>query len=361
MRKVVVFCLAAGLTLLIMVCADGRNATGAQEQTPPTGYGFESDSMSMEAIGELLEQFVSEMRQNGSVTYRGNTYPFSGYGGLDFGIRIRPDREGNLRTGFEIGFQASGPGDRVLQQGGTYYQTSINGPPDQVADYIDQMVANLASSGTFEMDIHTAEFVGSAIIDQRLIENVRRQGRGLPYALETFVTFGEGEVERHDDDERFVEGLENGNILALGVTETVGADQAAVAEVFSSLASSLRSQTIRVADGEAEWGEDVRFSVAHLAGGEEGSQKIELYVRFGPAPEPLTRAEREEGPRYYVEEAAGMSMTEFAALLQRIAAEILEDGTFMLEGEEVVVGDSLLGGEIGINPRGLGIEVNWRR
>jgi hypothetical protein len=317
--------------------------------------------MSMEAIGELLEQFVSEMRQNGSVTYRGNTYSFSGYGGLDFGISIRPDREGNLRTGFEIGFRSSGPGDQVLQQGATYYETSINGPPAQVADYIDQMVANLASSGTLEMDRHTAEFVGTAIVDQRLIENVRRSGRRLPYALETFVTFGEGEVVRHDDDESFVEGLENGDILALGVTETVDADQTAVAEVFSSLASSLRSPTIQVADGEAEWSENVRFSVAHLAGGEEGSQKIEAYVRFGPVPEPLTRAERMQGPRYYVEEAAGMPVAELAALLQRIASEILEDGTFMLEGEEVVVGDSLLGGEIGINPRGLGIEVNWRR
>jgi hypothetical protein len=101
--------------------------------------------------------------------------------------------------------------------------------------------------------------------------------------------------------------------------------------------------------------------VAHLAGGEEGSQKIELYVDFGPVPERPTAAEREEGPRYYVEEAAGTPIAEFAALLQRIATEILEDGTFMLEGEEVAVGDSLLGGEISINPRGMGIEVNWRR
>jgi hypothetical protein len=54
-------------------------------------------------------------------------------------------------------------------------------------------------------------------------------------------------------------------------------------------------------------------------------------------------------------------MAEFAALLQRIATEILEDGTFMLEGEEVTVGDSLVGGEISLNRRGMGVEVSWNR
>jgi hypothetical protein len=54
-------------------------------------------------------------------------------------------------------------------------------------------------------------------------------------------------------------------------------------------------------------------------------------------------------------------MAEFAAMLQRIATEILEDGTFMLEGEEYTVGERLLGGEIGFNANGMQVQVRWNQ
>jgi len=364
MRKVFALCLLGSFAVVLLVCGGDRST--AQERPTPIQFGFESDSMSMADIAQMLEQFGNEMQQNGSVTYRGEAYSFTGYGGIEFSLNRRADREGNLRTGFEVGFRDSGSGEQGLETGGAYYETGITGPPAQVADYLDDMVANLASSGTLQLDFHTGEFVGSAIVDQRLIERTPPEGgRGgnFPFSLETFVTFGEGEVERHDDDEDFAEDLEANRIAPLGITETVGADQAAVAEVFSSLATSLRSGTIRGADGEAQWSDSVRFRIAHLAPGEGGSHKIESVLQFGPLPPRPSPAEaaaaREAGPRYYVEEAGGTPMAEFASMLQRIAAEILEDGTFMLDGQEFTVGDTLRGGEISFNANGIGIEVGW--
>jgi len=367
MKKVYTLCTVCLLTFLLIGCGNNQNNddAAAQELAIPASYNFESDSMSLADIEQMLEQILTEMQQNRSLTFRGKTYRFTGYaGGVEFGTNRSVDPEGNLRAGFGLDFRTSGPANQVLEKGKTYYETGITGTPAEVADYLDEMVANLASSGTFEMDIHTGEFVGTAIVDQRLVERPVRRRRG-PFSLETFVTFGEGDVQRHDDDESYREDLEAGLLTPLGVTEALGADQAAVAEVISSLARSLRSGRIQVGDGEAQLGDNVRFRAAHLAGGEGGSQKIEFVLEFGPR---QTRAEAEAaaaaaeaGPRYYVEEAEGTPMAEFAAMLQRIATEILEDGTFMLEGEEYTVGERLLGGEIGFNQNQMTVQVRWNQ
>ena len=142
-----------------------------------------------------------------------------------------------------------------------------------------------------------------------------------------------------------------------------GADQATVVESLRAFSAALRSGQIVVGDLEAGVeAETITLSWAHVAV-PEGSDKIEMMLGWSNVPPepPQARAEAETDPpaRYY-EEPTNMPVTELAELLQRIAAEILEDGTFVVNGEEYTVGETL-GGEIGFSARGMTIDVGWRR
>lgn len=362
MRKAFALCLICSLPFLVSGCGNGQGGNGAsaQEQVGELPrYGFESDYISAVEIGEMLERMGRELQQDGSVSFAGTTYPLSGYGGIEFGISRRADREGNLNTGFQMDFGSDGSSDPP--SGGrrgayTLYEgASIRGTPAEIADALDAMAETLANTGAFSWDIHTADFVGTASVDQILGQNTRNPRQ--PYQLLLEITYGEGEVERHDDREDIAEGIERGQRVSIGDTSVEGADQNAVVEALRAVSAGVRAGRVVVGEGQAELGDEASLNFGHVAV-VGGSDKIEMSLNWPtlPAPEPVDR--RQEA-RFY-DEPWAMPVTEFAEMLQRIATEILEDGTFMMEGEEYTVGETL-GGEIGFSSRGMTIEVGWRR
>ncbi len=363
MRKAFALCLICSLPFLVSGCGNGQggNGVGAQEQVGALpGYGFESDVMSTAEIGRIFEQMGREMQQNGSATFLGVTYPLTGTAQIEFGISRQARGNRGLRTGFGVEVTSSGEAEPSGRRGGgaqTHYEGRMAmGTPAEVADALDQFAESLAGTGAFAWDFHSADFVGTAIIDQYLGQDTSIR-RGQPYQFIMDIAFGEGEVQRHDDREDIEELVEAGQGVLLGNTSVEGADQATVVETLRALSAAIRAGQIVVGEGQAELGDEASLSWAHVAI-PGGSDKIEMGLNWPtlPAPEPQERA---QGPRYY-EEPGAMPVTEFAEMLQRIATEILEDGTFMLEGEEYTVGETL-GGEIGFSAGGMTIDVGWRR
>ena len=229
-----------------------------------------------------------------------------------------------------------------------------DGTPAQIADALDQFAESLATTGAFAWDFSSMDFAGTAIIDQYLSQNTRNPRQ--PYRFEMEITFGEGEVQRHDDREDQQEALEEGEAVLLGNTSVEGADQATVVESLRALSAALRAGQLVVGGGTAEIGDQARLGFAHVEV-PGGSHKIEMGLQWPslPAPPPQEPA---TGPSY--NEETSMPTAEFAAMLQRIATEILANGSFTLEGETYTVGDSI-GGEISFTPRGMTIEMGYRR
>jgi hypothetical protein len=202
--------------------------------------------------------------------------------------------------------------------------------------------------------------VGTAIIDQYLGQSAR--GERQVHQMMMDIAFGEGEVQRHDDREDDEEMVEEGEGEWLGRSSVEGVGQTAVVEALRALSAQLRSGQVAVGEGQAAIELDqVRLGWGHvfMPG---GSDKVELNLQWSNTPPPGPQAQPEPGSAgpQYSEEPGNMPIAEFAQLLQRIATEILEDGTFMLEGGEITVGETV-GGEISIGPRGMSVEVNWRR
>ena len=375
MRKVFALCLICSLPLLVSGCENGQsgNGVGAQEQVGPLpGYGFESDVMPMAEVGRVLEQMGREMQQNGSATFLGVTYPLTGTASIEFGINRRAMGGQGLRTMFGVEFRStletdlaerSGrPGGTEGTEGNAYthYEGRIaTGTPAEVADALDQFAESLATAGVFAWDFHSAEFAGTAIIDQYLGQNTRNPRQPFRWMMD--VAFGEGEVERHADREDIAEAQEEGSGVMLGTTSVEGADQAGVVESLRAFSAALRSGQIVVGDGEATLDADqVTLNWAHVAV-VGGSDKIEMGLQWPSLPPPEPEAEPETaGPARYHDEPTNMPRAEFAEMLQRIAAEILEDGTFTFNGEEYTVGETI-GGEIFFSAGGLSFEVGWRR
>jgi hypothetical protein len=344
--------------------------TQAQEQVGPLpNYGFESNHISMARIGELLERMGREMQQNGSVTLGGTTYPLSGYGGIEFFVNRRGRPDGNLRTGFQMDVGSDGtsdpPAPRPNQDRKAYALfegPQMRGTVGELADALDEMASELENTGAFSWDIHTGDFAGTAIIDQYLGQNTRNPR--MPFRLMVDITFGEGDFQRHDDREDIEEMAEGGQWVWQGTSSADGVDQAGVVEALRAMSMAMRSGQLVVGEGQAELGDSASLGIGHVAAFDGSSEKIEMVLNWPslPPPEPQPEAQPQPqaaGPRYY-EEPTNMPVTELAALLQRIATEILEDGTFMLEGEEVTVGETV-GGEISISARGMSVEVGWRR
>jgi hypothetical protein len=363
MRKVFALCLICSLPFLVGGCGNGQggNDVGAQEQIAELPrYGFESDHISMVELGEMLERMGREIQQNGAVTFAGNTYPLAGYGGIEFNLGRREGRDGNLSTGFQMDINSDGSSDPPTPgpRGGAYTLHQghrIQGTPAELADAIDEMASTLESTGAFAWDFHTADFVGTAVVDQMLGQNTRNPRQ--PYRLMFEITYGEGEFERHDDREDVEETVERGQGVWLGDTSVEGADQAGVVEALRALSAGIRSGQVVVGEGQAELGDEASLNFGHVAV-VGGADKIEMGLQWPslPAPEPVDRSQE---PRYS-DEPWAMPITEFAEMLQRIATEILEDGTFIMDGEEYTVGETV-GGEIGFSSRGMAIEVGWRR
>ncbi|MFH1764454.1 MAG: hypothetical protein ABIF09_09705 [Gemmatimonadota bacterium] len=361
MRKVFVFCMVCSLPFLVLGCGYGQsgNGAGAQEQVGALpNYGFESDVMPMAEIGRVFEEMGREMQQNGSATFLGVTYPLTGNGHIEFGINRRAQGDQGLRTSFGVEFASTGqpePPERRRGVANTHYEGRMaDGTPAQIADALDQFAESLATTGAFAWDFSSVDFAGTAIIDQYLGQNTRNPRQ--PYRFEMEITFGEGEVQRHDDREDQEEALDAGEAVLLGNTSVEGADQATVVESLRALSAALRAGQLVVGGGTADIGDQARLGFAHVEV-PGGSHKIEMGLQWPslPAPPPQEPA---TGPSY--NEETSMPTAEFAAMLQRIATEILASGSFTLEGETYTVGDSI-GGEISFTPRGMTIEMGYRR
>ncbi len=223
-----------------------------QELTMFPGYSLESHHIAMDDIGSLLERMGRGIQQDEQITIGGNSYPISGFGGIELNVGRRTRGE-EVSTGLQLSFSSTGrtttPTGRAgrtpqdydpYQRGGRGWEASA------VGDLIAELGETLASAGTIVLEHHSVPFRGVASIDKRLLENTR--GRRQPYQLEVHVLFGEGEFEGPDDDEDYTEEQEYGLTRSLARDQQQGADQAAVAQMFATLAEDLRAGRVRVGD-----------------------------------------------------------------------------------------------------------------
>ncbi len=349
-----------GIPLLLTAGWMGTRTVAEAPQEEPTvfpGYSIESQHFAMDDLGSLLERMGSEIQQDERITIGGNSYPLSGFGGLELGVRRRMRGE-EVSTGVELHFSSSGraghPTGRAgrprqdydpYQRGGRDWEASA------VGDLIAELGETLAGTGTIVLEQHRVPFRGAASIDQRLLENTR--GRRHPYELEVHVLFGEGEFEGPDDDQDYTEDQQYGLIKSLARDQQQGADRAAVAQMFASLAEDLRAGRVRVGDEQLPAGDNVQFGLTHVTATDGSYDKIEFSLKFGPVP-----PRRQPGETRHHDEQFSEPMTDLAAILQRIGVQILEDGTFELGGETFSA-SRLASWEIGASPRGFSVEVSY--
>jgi hypothetical protein len=170
------------------------------------------------------------------------------------------------------------------------------------------------------------------------------------------VLFGEGEFEGPDDDSDFTEDQEYGLTKSLARDQRQGADRAAVAQMFATVAEDLKAGRVRVGDEELPVEEaPVRFGLTHVTAIDGSYDKIEFSLKFGPQP-----PRRQPGETRYHDEQFNEPITDLAAILQQIAAQILEDGTFEL-GDETFSASEMARWEIYANPRGFAVEVSYHQ
>ena len=198
--------MVGSLPFLVSGCGYGQsgNDVGAQEQVGALpSYGFESDVMPMAEIGRVFEEMGREMQQNGSATFLGVTYPLTGNGQIEFFLNRRAQGDVGAMTTLGVEFRSTGqtePRERRRGVANTHYEGRMaDGTPAEIADALDQFAESLATTGAFAWDFSSMDFAGTAIIDQYLSQNTRNPRQ--PYRFEMEITFGEGEVQRHDDRE----------------------------------------------------------------------------------------------------------------------------------------------------------------
>ncbi len=334
------------------------NAVPQQEVSASPRYSLESDHFAMDDLGSLFERIGREIQQDGQFMIGGTTYPLSGFGGIEINVN-RWARGEELSTGAEFHFNSAGrtttPVNRrtgqIQEEYDPYERSGRYWQPSALADVIAELGETLSATGTIVLEHHRVPFRGVASIDQRLIAGTIRQ---YPYRLDVYVLFGEGEFEGPDDDEDYVEDQEFGLIRSLARSQEEGANQAAVADLFATLAADLRAGRVRVGDEELPIGETpVAFKLTNVTATDDSFDKIEFSLMFGPRP-PM-------GPgdvRYYDEQFVE-PITDLAAILQRIGAQILEDGTFELGGQVFSAGRTA-SWDVGANSSGFSVEVKYQ-
>ncbi len=168
-----------------------------QELTAFPGYSLESQHFAMDDLGSLLERIGRGIQQDEQITIGGNSYPVSGFGGMEINVgrRTRGEEES---TGVELRFNSAGRttpptgrAERPRQDYDPYQRSGRGWEASAVGDIIAELGETLAGTGTIVLEHHSVPFRGAASIDQRLVE--RTSGRRQPYELEVHVLFGEGE------------------------------------------------------------------------------------------------------------------------------------------------------------------------
>jgi len=332
------------------------------------GYSLESGHFAMDDLGNLLERMGREIQQDQQITIGGMSYSVSGFGGIEFGVN-RFARGGPMRTGVELSFGADGrtttPVNRRTGQPRAEYDPYERGgrawEPSALADLLDEFAETLANTGMIEMEYHHFPFKGAAKIDQRLLK--KATGRGpLRYSneLEVHVLFGEGDPEWPDDDEDYVEDQEYGLIESLARSQEEGADRAAVAQLFAAVAENLRAERVQVGDEDLSVGTaPVSFGLTHVTASDGSYDKIEFTLEFGLEEWPPSAISGDQdAPRYY-DEQWNEPLADLAAVLQRLAAQILEDGTFELGGETFPA-SRVASWDIGASGGGFSVEVSYQ-
>jgi hypothetical protein len=336
-----------------------------QELVLLPAYSLESAHYSMEDLGRLFERMGRDIQQEGEFTIGGVTYPLSGYGGVEFNVGQRRFGE-VLSTGAQFDFGSDGrtttPVNRRTRELQEEYDPYERGgrwwEPAALADLLDELGETLANTGTLVMEYHSVPFKGAASIDQRLLSHSGKRARMYQNELEVHVLFGEGEFEGPDDDEDYVEDQEYGILESLARSQEEGADRSEVAEVFTAIAENLRAGRVRVGDQELPIGPaPVTFGLTHVTATDGSYDKIEFSLMFGreqwpPAPRDPS------APRYY-DEQFNEPLTDLAAVLQQLAAQILEDGTFELGGETFSAGNQA-SWDIYAGQNGFSVEVTYQ-
>ena len=330
-----------------------------QELTAFPGYSLESQHFAMDDLGSLLERMGRGMQQDERITIGGNSYPVSGFGGVEINVGRRTRGE-EVSTGVELRFNSdgrttppTGRAGRTREDYDPYQRAGRGWEASAVGDLIAELGETLASAGTIVLEHHRVPFRGAASIDQRLLQ--RTTGRRQPYELEVHVLFGEGEFEGPDDDEDYAESQEDGVTRSLARDQQQGADRAAVAQMFATLAEDLRAGRVRVGDEQLPAGDNVGFRLTHVTATDGSYDKIEFTLSFGPQPPP-----RQPGDPRYGDEQVNKPITDLAAILQRLGARILEDGTFEL-GDETFSTSRMASWEIGASSGGFSVEVSFHQ
>jgi hypothetical protein len=366
---------ALGVPLLLAATWMGTRTTTTQEpvallrpvQQAPVrfaSYGLESQHFAMDDMGSLLQRIGREIQQEERFTIGGTSYPLSGFGGVELGVN-RYIRGDEARTGVELHFGSDGrtttPVNRrtgepqedydPYERNGRFWEASA------LADLIAELGETLASTGTIVLEHHRVPFRGAASIDQRLIESMNEKGNPYPYKLEVNVLFGEGEVEGPDDDDDYGEDQEYGLIRSLARAQQDGAGRNDVGQMFATLGENLRAGRIQVGQEALPVGElPVSFRLTHVTASDDSYDKIEFSLAFGLDTPPI----RDPNAVRHYDEQFNEPITDLAAILQRLGAQILEDGTFELGGETFSAG-RMASWDIGANPRGFSVEVTYHQ
>ncbi len=99
----------------------------------------------------------------------------------------------------------------------------------------------------------------------------------------------------------------------------------------------------------------MQFTLTHVTATDGSYEKIEFGLRFGPQP-----PRRQPGDPRYGDEQFNQPLADLAAILQRLGARILEDGTFELGGETFSASE-MASWEIGASTNGFSVEVTFHQ
>lgn len=258
-------CLVLGFGAGESIEEEGEQGLQAQQRS----YFRETDSISMIEVGQLLERMGREIQQSGSISIGGDSFLFTGIGGLEISVR-------NQRLQIEMGGGRTGPPAR----GSTYvaYFRNFGGwTLTEVAELLAKFGETLGSTGNFVMEDYIVALEGSATVEQRLIENPGPRGRRYTYTLN--VVFGPQEFPLPEDERDEYEPEQQGTIRELAKREITSADQTAIARLLDSLSRDLKARRVRVRDQELETGENVGVSLSHLVATDGQSNRIQVRIQ----------------------------------------------------------------------------------
>ena len=306
---------------------------------PLRRYKRESESLSMAAVGKLLEQLGREIQDNGSISIGGGSFAVAGQGG--FQISSREASHGGSRTEIEFTSDRAGPSGQMALYV-PYERRSRQWRPAELAKLLAALGGTLASRGIFVMEDDTVALDGTASIVRRLEERFQPGTRQYTFSLN--AAFGRSHHSYLDEtgdlpipEEEYVEELAARKELAR--VETTDVDQAPLAELLGSLSRDLEARRVRLGGKELAVGEDVDFRFKHTSSMDGMSHRIQVAFSFG---EPVPRGQAAVSPARlsYSRESRETPMRDVGELLQRIGSEIVSDGRFHLGGAEFRAGET---------------------